>query len=141
MINGIYGFFGEYRFLSNFHSSPINFLGLRFPTVENAYQAAKCKDVSLIKEFVDLTPGQAKKLGNKVELHPKWEIMKVPIMTRLSERKYLNPELRDLLLSTEDLYLEETNTWNDRFWGVCNGKGQNVLGNILMKIRDNLNDI
>ncbi len=37
------------------------------------------------------------------------------------------------LLSPEELV--EGNWWNDTFWGVCNGEGQNNLGKILMKIR------
>ena len=42
------------------------------------------------------------------------------------------------LLETGDVYLEETNTWGDVFWGVCNGKGENMLGQVLMLIRDEL---
>ncbi len=30
----------------------------------------------------------------------------------------------------------ERNTWNDTFWGVCKGKGENHLGILLMEIRD-----
>ena len=33
----------------------------------------------------------------------------------------------------------EGNTWNDTFWGVCNGQGQNWLGKILMLVRSELN--
>lgn len=38
-----------------------------------------------------------------------------------------NPELKALLIKTGDAYLEETNTWHDTYWGVCNGKGLNNL--------------
>jgi len=34
--------------------------------------------------------------------------------------------------------LEETNTWGDKYWGVCNGEGENQLGKLLMKIRENI---
>ena len=37
----IRSFTGEYRFLSNFFPSPVEFEGLVFPTVEHAFQAAK----------------------------------------------------------------------------------------------------
>src|SRR5689334_10520517 len=30
------------------------------------------------------------------------------------------------------------NANNDQFWGCCNGGGENVLGTLLMKIRENL---
>jgi len=46
--------------------------------------------------------------------------------------------LADALLSTGDEKLIEGNTWNDRYWGVCDGKGLNKLGGILERVRDNL---
>ena len=52
--------------------------------------------------------------------------------------KFSIPKFKKLLLATGDRYIEETNTWGDTFWGVCNGKGENNLGKIIMKIRDTL---
>jgi len=46
--------------------------------------------------------------------------------------------LKEELLATEDWELIEGNTWNDSFWGVCQRKGENHLGKILMKIRKEL---
>jgi N-glycosidase YbiA len=46
-----------------------------------------------------------------------------------------HPDLRAKLLATGDAYLEEGNTCNDQIWGVYQGKGENRLGKILMKIR------
>jgi hypothetical protein len=67
-----------------------------------------------------------------------WENIKLEIMDRiLTDKFYRNLEEREKLLSTENKYLEETNWWGDRFWGVCKGTGANNLGLILMKIRDN----
>ena len=37
-----------------------------------------------------------------------------------------------------DALLEEGNTWGDRVWGVCQGQGENRLGKILMKVREEL---
>jgi predicted NAD-dependent protein-ADP-ribosyltransferase YbiA (DUF1768 family) len=42
------------------------------------------------------------------------------------------------LLATGDTYLEETNTWGDIWFGVCNGIGKNYLGKMLMEIREAL---
>lgn len=42
------------------------------------------------------------------------------------------------LLATGTRYLEETNTWGDTYWGVCEGKGLNMLGKTLMQVRDEL---
>lgn len=51
-----------------------------------------------------------------------------------------NEDLKELLLATDDAYLEEGNTWHDTCWGVDakTGEGQNHLGKILMKIREEL---
>lgn len=38
-------------------------------------------------------------------------------------------------LATGDAILIEGNTWGDRFWGVCEGFGQNHLGHVLMRVR------
>ena len=51
-----------------------------------------------------------------------------------------NPELGNKLLETGNQELVEGNTWGDIFWGVCNGKGQNWLGKILMMVRDEIRE-
>ena len=51
------------------------------------------------------------------------------------KKRFQNAALNTLLQETQNKYLEETNHWNDTFWGVCNGIGENMLGKILMEIR------
>ena len=51
-----------------------------------------------------------------------------------------NPVLKNLLLDTNNEELVEGNTWNDTYWGACNGRGQNHLGKILMKVRSLLKE-
>ena len=43
-------FQGEKRFLSNFPDAEVMWGGIKFPRVENAYQAAKCRDIDLMTE-------------------------------------------------------------------------------------------
>lgn len=132
-------FDGEYAFLSNFYPSPVMFLGLTFPTSENAFQAQKCYILTDKEQFLTLTPGQAKRRGRKVNLRPDWEQLKDEVMYRIVDAKFRqNSNLRYLLVSTGDAYLEEGNTWGDTYWGVCNGVGQNKLGEILMRVRSEL---
>ncbi|NGT90448.1 NADAR family protein [Clostridium perfringens] len=52
-----------------------------------------------------------------------------------------NKELRRKLIATGDKYLEEGNTWNDTYLGVCKGKGRNMLGKILMRVRSEIINI
>ncbi len=52
-----------------------------------------------------------------------------------------HPELREKLLATDDMVLEEGNTWGDKVWGICppgSGIGRNELGKILMDVREAL---
>jgi len=80
----------------------------------------------------------AKKYTRKyVKLRANWnEFYRLPAMLTALRYKFAIPELRHLLIATGDSYLEETNTWNDQFWGVCDGEGKNMLGKFLMKVRD-----
>ena len=50
-------------------------------------------------------------------------------------QKFAHPDLLAMLLATGDMELVEDNDWDDTYWGVCNGLGQNHLGKLLMKIR------
>ncbi len=138
--DGIYGFFGDHRFLSNFHMVDISYGGMTFPSTENAYQAVKSLDPIVRQKFVAIRPVEAKRLGMTVKLRSDWESVKEEIMYDLNKAKFRVPYLKELLLATGDKYLEETNNWSDTFWGVCNGKGENKLGRILMKIRKELKD-
>lgn len=136
----IEGFQGEYRFLSNFWPAEVVFDGKVYPTTEHAYQAAKSLDPAY-REAIRTTesPGKVKRMSRGVELRPDWDQVKLSIMQDLSWQKYTrHSELRAGLLSTGDAYIEETNTWGDRFWGVSGGTGQNNLGKILMDIRRRL---
>ena len=93
------------------------------------------------ERFFGLSGGQAKRLGKRVELRPDWEDVKIDIMRQVLKSKFTqNPELKAKLIATGDAELIEGNNWNDRFWGVCNGKGQNHLGRLLMELRAELVD-
>jgi ribA/ribD-fused uncharacterized protein len=84
------------------------------------------------------TPGRAKRMGRKAPLREDWEEIRVSVMTDLVRQKFSLPGLQRRLLATGDQEIVEGNTWGDVFWGVCRGKGQNQMGKILMKIREEL---
>lgn len=131
------GFFGTFRFLSNFWPAKVHYEGLDYPSVENAYQAAKYP-LNQRAEFTSISAGQAKKLGKRAPIDQKeWDKKKLEIMAILVLQKFLNNDtLKDMLLATEDAYLEETNAWGDLWWGCDeDGIGENHLGEILMEVR------
>lgn len=136
----IRGFFGEYRFLSNFYLSDIVYEDLCYISSENAYQACK-----VIREerfnFETITPAESKKdwknytpqySARKWDEEIKYHAMFLVLYNKFTQ----NDVLKEKLLATGEKYLEETNWWNDTYWGVCNGIGLNNLGKQLMTIRN-----
>ena len=139
MINS---FRNEYYFLSNFYEAPVTYNGITYKNNEAAFQAQKvAPSKEAMLEFKDLNPTEAKKLGRKVSLRPDWENVKVGVMEDLVYAKFSqNTDLQEKLIDTGDEYLEEGNTWGDRVWGAVNGVGANLLGQILMEVREELKD-
>lgn len=126
-------FRGKYRFMSNFLEHPVG----PFPHGEAAFQSCKCvkpADINLFKDPA-LKPAKAKSMGREVKLIPDWEKNKVGFMRDVIHEKFRDPGLRRMLLDTGDSILIEGNNHGDTFWGVCNGKGKNVLGMLLMEER------
>jgi hypothetical protein len=124
---------GKYDFLSNFYPCTLQYMGITYQNSEAAFQAQKCPERAI--EFANLDPSRAKRLGRRVKLRSDWEEVKIPIMYQILEAKFSNPELMNRLLQVEGEIVEET-TWGDTFWGVCKSKGNNMLGKLLMDIRD-----
>lgn len=130
-------FKNEFYFLSNFYPCKVIYGGLPFENSEAAFQAAKCW--SRADEFIHLNASDAKKLGRKVEMREDWDIVKNRIMHDVVLAKFSQSEdLKEKLLATGDAYLEEGNTWGDRYWGTVDGVGENQLGRTLMSVRDML---
>ena len=127
----------NYAFLSNMypHEIDVDINGTiyHFSCVESAYQAHKC--LARVNEFIPLTGLEAKKLGKSVKLDSHWDEIKVNIMEKLLRIKFSDKLLLKQLCDI-DLDIVEHNCWGDTFWGVSYGKGQNILGKLLMKIRD-----
>ena len=137
-LNNIIGpFTGEYRFLSNFYEKGFKYLGIPMKSAEHAYQASKCEDILECACILFApTPGKAKRLGQKCKLTPNWENEKLDVMEAILIEKFADPELKEKLLATGDADLIEINDWGDTYWGVCEGKGSNYLGKLLMMVRE-----
>ncbi len=136
----INSFNGEYRFLSNFWPCTVIYEGLEFNCVEAAFVAAKTTDIEKRRHIQALkSPGECKKFGRKIKLRENWDKIKIEIMNDLLKQKFAKgSQLGDMLVKTRDMHLIEGNTWGDTFWGVCYGVGQNVLGLMLMEIRNSI---
>ncbi len=88
--------------------------------------------------------GVLKRFSNKLKEwgleDKKWDDKRLDLMIELLIQKFSNENLMQKLLETGNKFLIEGNTWNDTFWGVCNGQGRNYLGRILMNIRGKIID-
>lgn len=138
MEKGIYGFFGTYRFLSNYYYLPggITYNDITYPTIEHAFQAQKTLDQKIRKRFSKLLkPKHAKIYGRKVKLREDWEDVKDSIMLDLIRIKFSDEVLQAKLLKLVGYQLFELNSWNDTYWGVVEGlKGKNRLGKTIMQV-------
>ena len=132
-------FTGKYFFLSNFYESDVEYGGIIYKNNEAAFQAQKVLEKAGRLKFENLDPRRAKRLGRKVELRSDWSEVKDSCMYEICLAKFTqHDDLARKLVETGDEELAEGNTWNDTYWGVCNGKGENRLGKILMKVREEL---
>ena len=131
----------EYRWLSNFAPVEIEYEGRTFPSLEHAYQAAKSTD-STWKDYCasGVSSGNVKRKSKNIIYQPDWEEVKVEVMSTLVTKKFSVEPYKSQLIETGDLEIVEGNTWGDTFWGVDvrTGEGMNVLGKMIMEIRDEL---
>ena len=133
-------FRNEYWFLSNMYPCSIWYEGALdgkyiFRSVETIFQMMKCDDDNEKKGFELLNGFEAKKRGRRVKLRDDWNEIKLDVMRDILEVKFSIPDLRNKLIRVNDEIVEDNN-WGDRYWGRCNGIGKNMLGKLLMEIRD-----
>lgn len=132
----------EYEWLSNFYPCEIYLNGLLFPTVEHAYMSEKTDDINWKLTCCDASksPGIIKRSSRNVDLVNDWDAKKLVIMTLCLQQKFSKEPFTTKLLNTNQRYIQEGNIWSDKFWGVClkTNTGKNMLGYIIMNIRNNL---
>jgi hypothetical protein len=108
--------------------------------VEAPYQAQK----TFIQEEQDaiwaaVKANDSRLLGQKVTMRPDWDQVKRQVMKECVLAKFLqHADLRKQLMATGDETLIEDSPV-DAWWGCgADGTGQNVLGQVLMEVREEL---
>lgn len=129
-----------YYEFSNYAPFGIEMQGAWWPTVEHYYQAMKFEDISHIETIRKATsPKEAKNLGRteNIEIKENWDAIKYDIMYGAVLKKFQTySKLKDLLLDSGDAEIVENSPF-DYYWGTGeDGSGQNMLGKILMSIRE-----
>lgn len=130
-----------YKFLSNMtlFPRPVKINGISYNSSESYYQAMKFTDNNIKKRIGMLNPYSAKKAGREGVVRTDWDKIKQRVMIQILRYKFKRiPEFREKLLVTRNSYIEETNWWGDTYWGVCRGSGKNILGVMLMTVRDEI---
>ncbi|MBR1374552.1 MAG: NADAR family protein [Cardiobacteriaceae bacterium] len=141
----IYKFFGRRRFLSNDYKTAVAYQGLTYENAESAFQAQKC--VERAYEFVGLRPNEAIVLGNTVELRKDWDKVRDGVMYEIVRCKFVqNSKIRRMLVDTAGREIVWSNFCHENHFGDCSCekcadiKGENLLGKILMMLRQEFID-
>lgn len=135
-----------YGAFSNLYKRPIYFENKEYPTAEHAYQAGKARKEAVRNWILSApSPSLVAMAAHGLytwDIVPNWSKIKFDRMRDVLKAKYTqHNDLKELLISTGDARLVEScrtdNTVN-RLWGEVNGKGKNMLGVLLMELRDEL---
>lgn len=142
--DAVYFFSSKLDPLNNWSAHAIRVWGKTFPTLEHAYHYHKYSEVlPRIAEriLVAPSPWAAMQIASayKHQRREDWNTIKVEVMTELVRAKVSqNEDVRNCLLETGTKQLIENSPW-DTFWGAGkNGKGENRVGKVLMKVRDEI---
>ncbi len=139
------GFFPrEFYCLDNYSAFKIEYKGFTYGTVEEAYQASAFSGVAEdVAERIRQagSPYEAKQISraNKERKRPDWDEEKLVVMEELLREKVRqHPYVLEMLLKTKD-YLIVEDSPKDAFWGWGpNRDGENRMGRLWMKIRDEM---
>lgn len=137
--------FYEVKFyaLSNFSSFSVRWRGRPWMTAEHAYQAGKFSDPKIVlRIFQASSAHEAKQIArrNAPSRRVDWcDAVKLALMEEILREKFRQHSyVRETLARTGDMEIVEDSP-TDSFWGSgSGGKGQNHLGKIWMKLREEM---
>jgi ribA/ribD-fused uncharacterized protein len=140
----VYFFTPAFHPFDSFSAHRVNIWGIKFPTAEHAFQwkkfSAARPDISA--QILEApSPEAAKQISieNKQHMPENWHQEKVAVMEEIFRAKAeQNIDVREALKRSGNRQIIE-NSPIDGFWGIGpNGNGQNMVGKIWMKIRDEI---
>ena len=141
---GIYFYTPRYYAFDNLSAYSIDLWGHTFATTEHAYQWKKFSESHPEIAAEILTANSAyltKKIADahKDMVDPKWYEERVGVMEEIIKAKIdQHEQIARLLVETKEKEIYE-NSPTDYFWGVGeDGTGENQLGKIWMKLREEL---
>lgn len=138
-----------YGAFSNLYRRAVTFDGVEYPTAEHAYQAGKARKEA-VRDWILSAPSPSLVAMAAHGLYtwdiaPNWSKTKFARMKGVLLAKYSQHEdLKQLLLGTGNARLVESATVDNavnRLWGEVNGVGKNMLGTLLMEVREELSQL
>lgn len=149
-------FFSARDVFSNWYAAPFTLQGHQFGCVEQAMMWGKATifgdHATAAKVLASPDPKDQKALGRQVKPYVDeiWAQRRTRIVYAACHAKFTqNPALLQALMDTGDTQLVEASPY-DRIWGIgmgenapgvddeANWRGQNLLGKVLTRLRDNL---
>lgn len=157
----IRSFSGRYAALGPMYQSGFLFEGGQYQSAVAAFEAAKIVNHADRVSFLawNCKPWEARRKGKMIPaswIRPDFDSAQCDVMLSIQRAKFSWPDPQRILISTVGLQLIFGNLVHDNFWGACschgvpdskrkfgrgrhcNGTGQNLLGNILMQIRQEM---
>ena len=131
-----------YGCFSNFSAHPFRLKNKIWKTSEHYFQAQKFAGTEYEEELrLVASPMVVARMGRSRQrpLRKDWETVKDDIMREALKAKFTqNKDLKKILLDIGDAILVE-HTKNDSYWGDGgDGSGKNMLGKLLMELRETL---
>lgn len=135
-----------YGVFSNLFKRDVFFEEVLYPTAEHAYQAGKPRKIA-VRDWLLAAPTPALLAMAAHGLYS-WDVRSDWAKTKFGRMKNVllakftqHPDLLETLLSTGEARLVESATVDNavnRLWGEVNGRGKNMLGQLLMEVRAEL---
>lgn len=127
-----------FRGFSPFYPSPIIIGGVKFPTLEHFFHYLKMANATGRKQIMNMKTGSdVYKISQTLKKRKNWNKVMFRVMYRGLQEKYRqNPALIPKLLATGQVKLFKHTGL--RKWGFAYGKGKNMFGKLLMKLREEI---
>lgn len=159
----IHSFLGRHSALSPRFESGFFFEGDEYQSAAAAFEAARIQNRADRVSFHawNCKPWEARRKGKAIPgswIRPDFEKIQLDVMLSIQREKFKWPEAQRVLLSTVGSQLVYGNLVHDNYWGICscleapaskrrygigrncNGTGQDLLGKILMQVRQEILD-
>ena len=133
---------GELGYLANYSNYGFTVDGVYYPTAEHFYQASKFDNPEIIQKILSCkTAREAASVGrdrNNKRIDHFNDIKLNKMYQAVYEKFQQNPDIRKKLIETGDEEIREM-TDQDSYWGVGPQlDGENHMGEILMRVREEL---